>query len=75
MNVSLIDYMRAMDIVQSYEKSLTPSEGESVCTCEKCRLKFIFEIGTHKRESFHSGTYYYYGDCPYCGKETLLMKY
>lgn len=75
MNVSLIDYMRAMDIVRNYEESLIPSEGELTCTCENCRLKFIYERGVYKNESFRSGTYNYYGDCPYCGKETLLMKY
>lgn len=73
--VSLKEYIMAMEVVHSYENTLKGNgNGSEVCRCEKCGLKAVYDIKKARRTT-NAGTDYYYAVCPYCNEETFLMKY
>ena len=75
--ISLVNYIKAMEIVKEYESQLKPPEGNltGLCRCKKCKLKFGFNSNSITREEHNAGSYRYYGKCPYCDQETLLTTY
>lgn len=77
MNRSLIEYIRAMEIVREYEGQLKAPEGNmsGLCRCGSCKLKFGYDKDSIVREESNHGSYRYYGKCPYCDRETLLTTY
>ena len=77
MKRSLMEYISAMEIVREYESQIQEPKGNGsgLCRCKQCGLKFGYCKESVKRTEHNAGSYRYYGQCPYCDKETLLTTY
>ena len=75
--ISLREYILAMEKVRQYEDQLECQEGPGgiIARCDVCGLKFPFTITNVTERINNGGTDLYFGECPYCGKRTELMRY
>lgn len=71
--MSLIEYAKAIDVVQRYEKELIKNN-KMLCKCNKCYMMFPFKNEDIRNSINNNGTSIYFGNCPYCYEEIELMR-
>lgn len=75
--ISLREYILAMEKVREYEDQLECPEGPGgiiAARCDVCGLKFPFTITNVTEPVNAGGTSIYYGECPYCGERTEILR-
>lgn len=74
--VRLRDYILAMEIARQYEDQLKQSKtsDQIMARCHSCNLMFVYKISKETEQGNQGGTSVFYGDCPYCGERTEVLR-
>lgn len=74
--ISLREYILAMEKVHEYERQLETRAGAGtiIAKCEKCSLMYAYTITDRTKPINAGGTSDYYGECPYCGERTEILR-
>lgn len=74
--IGLRDYILAMEKVREYERQLESRAGAGtiIAKCEKCSLMYTYTITEQTEPVNAGGTSIYYGECPYCGERTEILR-
>lgn len=74
--IGLRDYILAMERVREYERQLESRAGAGtiIAKCENCSLMYAYTITDRTKPVNAGGTSIYYGECPYCGERTEILR-